>query len=205
MNDTCAWYWEGHTNMCLLPVKHNKDEHNVFKKASNLLFSVWYNLFLFLLCQQLVQQFSRAYNQRFHWTSHTLFLDSYSLYMRSGGTFILLMVHFVRFIRLPITWKTRLWKSLSSLETASATEIHRRTKMFLESRLRGVSSQRKSWRTWAATCCYHGNTDKPTDAMTLSIRKYFSTLNIEQPSVCPLHFFSSNTPIRICQNSIYNI
>lgn len=136
MNDTFAWYWEGHTPICVYCQSNITKMNIMSSKASNLLFSVWYNRFLFLLCQQLVQQFSRAYNQGFHWTSHTLFHDSYSLYMRSGGTFILLMVHFVRFIRLLITWKTRLWKSLSSLETVSATEIHRRTKMFLESRLR---------------------------------------------------------------------
>lgn len=41
-----------------------------------------------------------------------------------------------------------------------------RTKMFPESRARGLLSHRKSWATWTPTCCCHGNTDKPKDAMT---------------------------------------
>ena len=101
------------------------------------------------------------------------------------------MVHVERFIWLLITWKTGSYNGLFSLETVSGTEIHRRTKMFLESRLRGVSSQRKSWGTWAAVCCYHGNTDKPTDAMTLSITKILQYSKHRAAIHCPLYLWDA--------------
>lgn len=126
-------------------------------KMSYLLFSVW-------TCQHLVQQFSNTYYYRLHWNVHTFF----QIIIFQWYFYIKYWLYI--WLNLSGSWLHGRCAciSLFSLETVCATKTHRRTKMFTKSSVRGVSSQRKSWGTWAARCSYHGNTEKPTDAVTKS-------------------------------------
>lgn len=87
----------------------------------------------------------------------------------------------IKFLILFVRLMRTLWRwSLVSPEPGCGPEIHRQADMVLESSLRGVSSQRKSWGTWVAMCCYHGNADKPTeDNMILSISEILQWSNID--------------------------